>query len=416
MLNNKKYQFLFYLLGIYFFSTYLFAKEQIISPIPSPEEEVINISIEKCSKSCLIKLFDAGQYFSFLAFYSHSKNTSLQDKFQIANAMINSSATILEPSNPEIGVKIALLIPQKKIGRYSITSADSILAYLIAHGDNFDFKVFDSQNEEVKNLTTTYNAIQKEGYDYIIAILTPQGLGNLLQNVTIDIPLFVPTINQKQATSLSPNKNVFFGGIDYEKQLKMITTFAESKNVPLMTLNDDDIRGKMLGEILNSMTQNLIFKEVVDTKKSTNFRDTLAKMRGSIKKSIVVLNTSVIKSGLIVPQIGNTKNMPLAFLSSQINYNPSLLGLMPQEDSQKLYIVNMINPLNIQLLAFSELMSADLQYDWINYATALATDILLTHNTKAIRFFNEKLQNNQIIYNDRFYGVKDSHFIPVKLK
>lgn len=109
--------------------------------------------------------------------------------------------------------------------------------------------------------------------------------------------------------------------------------------------------------------------------------------------------------------------MPLAFLSSQINYNPSLIGLMPQEDSKKLYIVNVINPISIRLLAFSELMSADLQYDWINYATALATDILLTQNNKkAIRFFNEKLQNNQVIYNDKFYGVKDSHFVPVKLR
>ena len=122
------------------------------------------------------------------------------------------------------GLKVALMIPQKNVGRYSVTSADAILAYLIAHGDNFSFKVFDTQNEEIKNLVAGYNKIHEEEFDLIVGILTPKGLENLLQNVNITTPLFIPTINEKQAMKFAPNKNVYFGGIDYESQVNMMVT------------------------------------------------------------------------------------------------------------------------------------------------------------------------------------------------
>ena len=48
------------------------------------------------------------------------------------------------------------------------------LAYLIAHGDNFSFKVFDTQNEEIKNLVAGYNKIHEEEFDLIVGILTPE--------------------------------------------------------------------------------------------------------------------------------------------------------------------------------------------------------------------------------------------------
>ncbi len=394
----------------------IFAKEQIISPLPTPTQEIVDTSIKKCSKSCLNNLFETGQYFSFIALYSGTKDKALREKFQAASSILDS--IILPPlTDSKNGVRIALMMPQKDIGRYSMTSVDSILTYLIARGGNFEFKVFDSQNEEIENLITQYNKAQEENYDYVIAILTSKGLTNLLENIEITTPLFIPTINQKQAAQFAQNKNVFFGGIDYDKQMDMMIKLADSKNATLIGLNDDKAVGKMLGELLNTKSQNLIIQEEITQQKTTNFKQSFAKIRANIKNSMIILNTSVIKSGLIIPQIANTKVLPIAFLSSQMNYNPSLLGLMPKEDTKRLFIVNAISPINTKLLAFSELMNADLQYDWVNYATALAIDILLAYNDKGhTRFFTEKLQNNQVIYHNKFYGVKDSHFIPVKLR
>ncbi|RDU59481.1 hypothetical protein [Helicobacter sp. MIT 14-3879] len=397
-------------------SVIAFAKEQIISPIPLPSQEIADLDIKKCSKSCLNKLFEEGQYFSFLSLYRDNNDKALREKFQVASGILDSA--ILHPvSIAQSGIRIALLIPQKNIGRYSVSSADSILAYLIAKGGDFEFNVFDSQNEESTNLSQTYHVIQKQNFDYVIAILTSKGLENLLQNTEITLPIFIPTLNQTQISPSLNTQNLFFGGIDYHKQIDMMLTLAHSKKAKIISYNDNGVIGKMLGNIIEKKSQDTLVSEIVDSKKATKFNESINKIRKNLKESMIILNTSVIKSGLIIPQIGNTKTMPMAFLSSQINYNPSLLKLVPKEDSTKIFVVNAISPVNIKLLAFSDLLSSDLQYDWVNYATALAVDIMLANSTKGgIRFFGEKLQGNQVLYNDRFYGVKDAHFVPVKLR
>lgn len=392
------------------------AKEQISSPLPVPEQEVLDTGVDKCSKSCLNKLYENGKFFSFVALYHPTKDKALLEKYQDITAIIGVSplAPIFDSKET---LHVALMLPQKNIGRYSASSADAILAYLIARGDNFSFKVFDSRDEEVNNIVGTYNKIKSEEYDFVIGIITPKGLGNLLQNTDITIPLFVPTINEKRVENLALNHNIFFGGIDYEKQVDMILNLAKQKQSAIISLNDDGIVGKMIGMLLQSRSNTTILQESIDTAKSTDFTPIISKIRSSIKNSMVVLNTSVLKSGLIIPQMGNAKVMPIAFLSTQINYNPSLLSLMPKEDSKKLFVVNAISPIHTRLLLFNELLSADFQYDWVNYATALLVDIFMAQQNKMnVRFFTENLQGNQILYNDRFYGVKDSHFIPVRLK
>lgn len=413
---------LFFLLTFLFIAHFIQAREQIISPLPTPTQEVISFSVKKCSKGCLKKILEEGYYFSFLSEYKDIKDANLESNFNELAALfdiyIPPSVLASIDIDSKSGLKIALLMPQKSIGRYSVTSADSILLYLISQGIDFEFGAFDSINEEAQNLESAYNAALDAGYGAVIAILTPKGVANLLQNTSITTPLFIPSVNKKQAGEFSETKNVYFGGIDYEKQIKMIAQIADSNNANIISLNDDGSIGKMLGSTLKNASQRIIFNMNVDTKTSNNFKEIVPKFRANIKRSIVVLNTSVIKSGLIVPQIGNTNTMPIAFLSTQINYNPSLLNLMPKEDAEKLFIISAINPnIDSKMLAFGELMNADVLYDWVNYATALSLDIFLSKSSKKYkRFFEENLEGNQVQYNDRFYGAKDFHFIPVKLK
>lgn len=415
MLYSKTIQKVMVCFGIFLLHV-ISAKEYSMSPLPTPEQEIADIEVKKCSKSCLNKLYENEQFFSFIALYKHTKDKALLEKYQnvVAEVGVNALTSFFDFSE---GLKIALMVPQKNVGRYSATSADAILAYLISHGDNFSFKVFDSRDEEVKNIVNTYNQIQNEEYDLVISILTLKGLENLLQNANITTPLFIPTINEKQASKFAPNRNVFFSGIDYEKQVDMMLSLAAQKKSDIVSLNDDGAVGKMIGMLLQSRYNKPLKQESIDTAKSTNFAPIISKIRPNIKNSMIILNTSVIKSGLIIPQMGNARVMPAAFLSTQVNYNPSLLSLMPKEDSKKLFIVSAISPIHTRLLMFNELLSADLQYDWVNYATALSVDVFLSQSRKVnTRFFMENLQGNQVLYNDRFYGVKDSHFIPVKLK
>ncbi|RDU71342.1 hypothetical protein CQA66_06625 [Helicobacter aurati] len=396
-------------------NTSVWAKEHFISPLPIPTQEIVELDLRKCNKSCLNKLFDNGLYFSFLAKYRDNRDKTLRDKFQLAAKLLDS--TILPTQKTQAAVRIALLIPQKNIGRYSVSSADSILTYLIAKGGDFEFNVFDSQNEESPNLQKTYAQIQEQDFNYIIAILTNKGLENLINSTEITIPVFVPTLNKVHISPSLNTQNILFGGIDYNKQITMLLDLAHNKKAKIVSYNDDGLVGKMLGNLVAAQSEDIFIAETIDSKKATKFTESINKIKKHLKESIIILNTSVTKSGLIIPQIGNTSNMPIAFLSTQMNYNPYLLRLIPKEDSTKIFVVSAINQINNKLLAFSDLLSADLQYDWVNYATALAVDILLTTNTKGgIRFFSEKLQGNQVLYYDRFYGVKDSHFVPVKLR
>ena len=45
----------------------LFAKSYIISPLPLPKQEVLDIDTESCNQRCLGELYENGVLFSFVA-------------------------------------------------------------------------------------------------------------------------------------------------------------------------------------------------------------------------------------------------------------------------------------------------------------------------------------------------------------
>ena len=399
------------------------AQEEKLSPIPSPKQEVVNLSSEDCDVACMRYLVKEERYFSLIALYPSNAYRAFNKHFREALKLYVDYGELKYASLniPNVirneRLKIALMMPQKSIGRYSSTSADSIISYLMARDIDFEFKAFDTKDESIENLKSTYLSIQDQNYDYIIAILTANGLGNLLENTDIDTPIFVPTVNKNQVKADYITDNVYFGGIDYDRQIDTILDFSNSKNASIISLDDDGVVGKQLGAKIKEKSERLVSQHTIDSKSANSFRSIFSKIKPNIKKSIIVLNTSLVKTGLIIPQIGNTRTMPIAFLSTQVNFNPSLISLMPPEDAKRLFIVSIINPLAKKILETSELMSANLKYDWVNYSTALCVDILLKMDNRIDeRFFSEKLYENQIIYSNRFYGIKDSHFIPVSIK
>lgn len=391
------------------------AREQFLSPIPPPSQEVVKLDTKQCGKSCLEELFYNDYPFSFMANFLANpkayKDEELTKKFKDLAAEILDFTPDYLPKVTITAPRIALLIPQKSIGRYSASSADSILAYLITRGVDFSFKVFDSVDESPQNLSRTYSEIEKQGFDYAVAIITSKGLESLLANSKISIPLFVPTVSKAQISQDLPIEGVVFGGLDYGKQISMLVNLAASKQAGIISYNDDSPIGRMLGELVASRAQNLLSSEAIDSKKAAKFSDHINKARKNLKTSIVILNTSANKSGVIVPQIGSAKLLPIAFLSPQVNYNPYLLRLLQKEDAKKIFVVSAIGSIPPNLIAFSDLLSADLQYDWVNYATALAIDLML--EGEGGRLFTEVIEDQQVLYNDRFYGIRDGHFVPM---
>ena len=58
------------------------SKIHIMSPLPVPEQEIVDIEIKKCSKSCLNKLYESEQFFGLALHYRSTKDKSLNERYK----------------------------------------------------------------------------------------------------------------------------------------------------------------------------------------------------------------------------------------------------------------------------------------------------------------------------------------------
>lgn len=128
------------------------ASGKYLSPLPLPNMEVLNVESQKCSTSCLKELLEKEQVFSFIAKIDENN----QNKEMIEQ--LNQFLSQLEISEIPyfLGLQkslfhIALLFPRKAIGRYSSTTMNTILSYLLLQRGGFNFEVFDSQGESLED-------------------------------------------------------------------------------------------------------------------------------------------------------------------------------------------------------------------------------------------------------------------------
>lgn len=49
-------------------------------------------------------------------------------------------------------IKVAILVPQRSIRRYAISTVNSVIAYLLSKQNNFEIKVFNSMDEEEESI------------------------------------------------------------------------------------------------------------------------------------------------------------------------------------------------------------------------------------------------------------------------
>ena len=99
----------------------LFAKSYIISPLPLPKQEVLDIDTESCNQRCLGELYENGVLFSFVAkFDSTLKDQDLRAK--LAKTLVDLDLIMKENFFENIQdskkIRIALLVPKDVAGRY----------------------------------------------------------------------------------------------------------------------------------------------------------------------------------------------------------------------------------------------------------------------------------------------------------
>lgn len=335
-------------------------------------------------------------------------------QFQTPNLSKPQEEIISQFSNisPQSPLKIALMMPKKIIGRYSVATIDTILAYLSARGKDFEFEVFDCGDEEEQSIQNIYQQIYSQDYQFIIAIFTTKGAYES-SKLPLKIPLYIPTVNKTQIDfDLSLSPLLFFGGISYEDQINELLKFQSGTHT--IAYNDDSPVGERLSLLLQEKIPQ-IQEQTITNEIAATFSKSKKTQEELIYQADVFLNTPVVKTGLLLSQIGYFRKKASSFLSTQINYNPSLSILTQQRDRENLYIASSIGESDQKLNEYASLLNSDLKYDWVNYSTALGMEIFyrLIH-PESLAYFKENILDNQMQYEVKIYQIDTKGFYEVK--
>lgn len=311
-------------------------------------------------------------------------------------------------------IKIALVMPKKIIGRYSIASVDTIMGYLSARGVDFEFEVFDSGDENEASIQSTLRRIEEHNFQFIIAIFTAKGAYET-SKLSLKTPLYIPTVNANQINfSPSDNTLLFFGGISYKDQIQELLRLHQGSSI--LAYNDDSPVGERLSatlkEFITDFQELTITNEIAATfNKQVDHQNTLT------DEMDIFLNTPVVKSGLLLSQLRYSRKKISKILSTQINYNPSITILTQKQDRKNLYIASSIGKTNQKLIEYASLLNSDLKFDWVNYSTALGVEMFFRFVfPDSLPFFSETIKDNQIQYQTQIYQIdQKDFFVPIDL-
>lgn len=372
----------------------LFATSKQLSPILVPQQFYLDGDGEPCDSVCLEEFVKNGFYFSFMAKYPYeiTPSENLQELYADLSVLFGLDAQGDKPA-----IRLAVLMPQKRIRGYAISTVNTLIAYLMHREHHFDIKVFNLDNEDGENIKSAIDSIKDEGFEYAVAPVTPEGALQVVQYAE-GLKVFIPTVHH--GLFQNPPNGVLFGGIDYAHQIETLMQHSNNK----VALFSD---GSVLAQTLSRMTENIagtvIFKEELDNSR-INFKAML-KNNTRLQNSSIFLNTPLVKSSLLASQLRVYEISPYVLLSTQINYHPMLLSLTQYEDRQNLIIANAIDFVPSQLRIVNSLLGHSIEYDWVNYATSVGIDHYYTNyfNPGSTALFKENVLDNQVDYTTKLY-------------
>ena len=383
-----------YIISIIVMVVFLEGKGYHFSNLPVPATELLDIEPGECDAACQESYIRQGHFLSLGARAHEVSDEALYYK--------NLFSPNLHADKP----KIAILLPTKVIGRYSIFVTNAVTAYMLASGQTFDIKTFDSGDESEESLQETLKQIIREGFSYCIAPMTQEGAERLV-HLNTSLNLYIPTIHRDSIEG--DHYLVTFGGIDYKKQIDRLKSFikselfvfdeagAVSQGITEYAIKDDDL----------PITQLTIKNQIV---KYNNIFDAIP----MDENSSVLLNTQPVKTSLLLSQFTYHDLNLSSVLSTQINFNPMLLTLTQASDITKLYIANSITSKNAKIEEYNSMLHNDIVFNWINYSTSILTNVISNaihgNHSGYSKVFRRKIDDRQIDYDVDIYRAESKRF------
>ena len=396
----------------------LLAQSSVVSSIPLPKTYVLNLDPYACDTACLEELIAHEQVFSFLS----QMPEPVEDPALNEERLIYVSLFNLDSGEQGGGVRIALLLPERVIGRYAVTTTNSVMAFLLGKNRNFELKTFQTGDESPAALEKGLDEIDHEGFHYVIAPLTKQG-ALTVAGLQPQANVYFPTVNAGDV-NVSGNR-LYFGGIDYRAQIEMLMREA---TLPLVIFYDTSELGRQLEETARSaflerfgengpedylLAERQIYAYPVD-KHTTNLKNIL-KDNEKIAQGTFFLNTPLVKSGMIMSQLTLYDVNASRILSTQIGFDTMLFDITQEQDRKNMLVANSIGTQNSVLVERNKLLQNDIVYDWINYATTLGADYFYHLTTNTPREYNIPVENHQVDYPVELYRPEGSRFEPFTL-
>jgi len=428
-----------FILFIFFLST-LYAQSFLVSSIPLPKTYVLNTDENECDNTCLYQLIEDKRFFSLLA---HAKDKN-EDAFINDILLIQVSLFNVERMRQYTDLKIAMLLPYRVIGRYAYSTTNAAFAYYLTKNRAFELRTYKTESESVEDLEKVLQQIEEDDFHYVIAPLTKKGANNVA-SLDLSMHIFLPTIHKSDVNA--SNDYLYFGGIDYQKQIESLMPYAAT---PLTVFYDKNTLGKKLtnitqDEYLYAFDQNITKDRVIfeddeglamsleemqdlnltysDKPKFYSFpiAKRTSNLEGQLKENMNIqdgsflLNTPVVKSAMVMSQLTLYDVNQTNVLSTQINYNPELLLLTQAKDRENMYITNSINYHNNIMIESNTLLQNDIVYDWINYATTIGADYFYHLITSARREYPQEIIENQVHYPISIVKPTYSRFVTIEI-
>ena len=403
----------------------VFGQSFLISNIPIPKTYIQNLDPYECDEYCLQDFLENDMIFSFLAHANKKLENSEQDEIRVMNiSILNLGSQVISDNL----VKIAMLLPYKKIGKYAASTTNAAFAFLITKAHPFELKSYKIESEDMGESKRVLFNIKADGFSYVIAPVTQMGAQSII-DAQSDLNVYLPTINKKDV--VTDSSYLTFGAIDYQEQCDLLIKEAIS---PLVIFSDKSSTGEKLALIQEDafkyMDMNLTSKKNNDeeqveqrvlneenkvikyyiSRNTTNLENYL-KENEKIFQGSFFINTPIVKSGMIMSQLTLYDANATNVLSTQINYDPLLLSMTQYNDRKEMVVANSITEHDNVLTETNSLIGNDISYDWINYATTVGIDYFFNKLTNEERAYNISLEDNQMQYNTELLQPSVSRFI-----
>jgi hypothetical protein len=322
--------------------------------------------------------------------------------FGYQNANVKSESFF---DNFKSSQKIALLFCSKKIGHYGINASNTASAYMLVTKDKFHIEVIDIEDEGIESIQNGLKTISKLGITKVISLITNEGYDNFISQDTLNsFEFFMPLVHTNNV--ITKKENIIYGGVDYQKQFESLLAYSNGKNIEFF---DNTLFGDTLNKQLNKTTSNILFASQINDF-TGEYQTLLEDNKAKLNDSTLFLNTPIVKTSILLSQIQANDVTPKRILSTQINYTPLILKLTQTQDRKDLIIANSITKIDPRLRETITVLNGDIEYDWLNYATLIGIDYLVSDSKSLV----PEIKENQVQYPVTLYRVKNNSFQKIK--